>query len=66
MVGNAAHGRLLVFRLSPIPGGERQIEFPGSRFGILFKHFIEISQAEKQEAVLVVLLNLEVLSFHWG
>ena len=64
--GNAAHGGLLLLGLTPIPGGEGEIQLPGSQFGILVEHLIEVAQTEKQDAVLIALLDGVILPLHGG
>ena len=64
MEGNAAHGRLLFLWLRPIPGREGQIQFPRSKKRVLIEHFIEIAQTEKENAVLMLILDCPVLPLH--
>ena len=64
VIGDTAHGSLLLFGLVSVPGGQGQIQLSGSNLGILVEHFIEITQTEEQDAVLVSLLDLIVLSLH--
>ena len=66
MIGHAAHGGLLLLGLAPVPGGEGQIQFLGGGAGILVEHFVEVAQPEKENAVLVLLLELLVLALHGG
>ena len=66
MIGHAAHGGLFFSGLAPIPGGEGQIQLPGSQLGILVEHLVEVAQTEKQDAVLIVLLDGVVLPLHGG
>ena len=67
VVGDAAHGGALLRVLNgPVPGGQGQVQLPGSHLGVLIEHLIEIAQAEKQQAILIVLLDLVILSFHGG
>ena len=65
VVGDAAHGGALLRVLDgPVPGGQGQVQLPGGHLGVLIEHLIEIAQAEKQQAILIVLLALVILSFH--
>ena len=61
---HAAHGRPLF--QPAVPSGQGQIQFPGSDFRIVKKHFVEVSQPKKQQGPGVFLLELEVLFHHRG
>ena len=64
VVGHAAHGRLLLLGLAAVPAGQRQVQLPGCQLGILVEHFIEVTQAEKQNAVLIPGLHFLILPLH--
>ena len=66
VIGDAAHGRLLLLWLAPVTGGQGEIQFPSRQFGVVVKHFIEVAQAEHQNAVLVLILDLLILPPHGG
>ena len=66
VVGHAAHGRLLLGRPGPVPGGEGQVQLPGGGAGILVEHLVEIAQAEKQDAVRQFILDPVILLHHGG
>ena len=66
VVGHAAHGGLVLLVLAPVPGGQGQVQLFGHQLGILIEHLIEITQTEKQEAILVFLFHLQVLPHHRG
>ena len=65
VVGDAAHGCALLRILHvAVAGGQRQIQLPGGELGVVVEHLIKIAQAEKQQAVLVLLLDLQILPLH--
>ena len=64
MEGNAAHGGLLFLGLVPIPGGQSQVQLPGGHPGVFVEHFVEVTQTEEQDAVLVSLFDLIILALH--
>ena len=64
VIGHAAHGCLFFLGLVPIPGGQGQIQLPGCHFGILVEHFVEVTQPEEQNAVLIAFLDFVVLTLH--
>ena len=64
VVGNTAHRGLLFLGLVSVTGGKGQVQFPGGSLGIFVEHFIEVTQTEEQNAVLVALFDLEVLPTH--
>ena len=66
MVGHAAHRHLLLLGLAPVPGGEGQVQLLGRGEGVLVEHLVKIPQAEEQDGVLVLLLNLQILAHHGG
>ena len=66
MEGDAAHGGLLFLGLAPVPGGEGQVQLPGCQESVLIEHFIEIPQAEEENAVSVLLFHCPVLPLHGG
>ena len=59
---DAAHGR--PFLLPAVPAGENQLQFLRRRLGVVKKHLIKIAQAEEQNAVFMLLLDLQVLLHH--
>ena len=66
VIGNAAHGGLLLLGLVPVPGCEGQIQLPGSQPGVLVEHLVEVTQTEKQDTVLILFLDGVVLLAHGG
>ena len=69
VVGDAAHGDLLLRRLlvlAVVPAGEGQVQLPGGQAGIVGEHLVEIAQAEKQDGIRVVPLDLQILFHHGG
>ena len=66
VVGDAAHGRLFLLGLAPVTGGQGEVKFPGRQFGVLVKHLVKVAQAEHQDAVLVLVLDLLILPPHGG
>ena len=69
VVGDAAHGHPLLLGLgvlAVVPGGEGQIQLPGGQLGVVGEHLVEVAQAEEQDGVRVVLLDLQVLFHHGG
>ena len=66
VVGHAAHGGALVLRLGPVPGGEGQVQLPACEEGVVAEHLVEVPQAEKEDGVLVLFLDLVVLLHHGG
>ena len=67
VVGHAAHGRALLRVLDvPVPGRQRQVQLPRGELGVIVKHLIKIPQAEEEQAVGMLLLDLQILPFHGG
>ena len=64
VIRNAAHGSLLFLGLTAVTGGQSQIQLPGGHLRVLVEHFIEIAQTEKQDAVLIIVLDRAVLPPH--
>ena len=64
MIGNAAHGDRLTCGLSP--GGEGDVENPGSYAGVLVEQLVEIPHAIEQQTILVLGLDAHELLHHWG
>ena len=61
----AAHrGTLIRVFHTSVPGGERQFQLSGRDFRVLVEHLVEIPQPEKQQAVLMLGLDLVILFFH--
>ena len=63
VVGKAAHrdGVILV----PVPGGEGDLENPGTFGGVVEEELVKISHPEEEDGILVLLLRLQVLP-HYG
>ena len=67
VIGDAAHGRALFGILDiPVPGGERQVQFPGGGDGVVVEHLIEVAETEEEQTVTVLLLDLLILALHRG
>ena len=65
VVRHTAHGGALLRVLNiAVAGGERQIQLPGGGDGIIVEHLIEIAEAEEEQTVIVLLLDLLVLPLH--
>ncbi len=66
VVGDAAHGCALILRLAAVPAGQGQIQLLADQLCILVEHLVEVAQAEKEDGVLVLFLDFQVLPHHWG
>ena len=66
VVRNTAHGGLFFLGLAAITGGQGQIQFTGRDPRILVKHFVEVTQPEKQNTILIILFDGMVLPLHGG
>ena len=64
MERNSPHGSLFFLGLSAIAGRQGKIQFLGCNFRIVIEQFVKIAQPEKQQTVLMFLLDLIVLFFH--
>ena len=66
MERHAAHGDLVLrrFVFGVVAAGEREVQFAGGDARVLVEHFIEIAQAEKENAVGIPLLDGAVLLHH--
>ena len=62
VVGYAAHGGALL--QAAVPPGQGQLQLPGGLLRIVEEHFIKIAQAEKQQAILILRLQVQVLLHH--
>ena len=60
---HAAHGSPLF--LAALLAGQGQIQFPGSRDGVVIEHLIEIADAIKEDLILMLLFDIQIL-FHHG
>ena len=60
-----AHGNLLAVVLMAA-GGEGDTQHPGGELGVVKKHLVEVAHAIKQDGVLVLGLDLQVLLEHGG
>ena len=60
--GHAAHRRAL--RQTAVFSCQRQFQLPGDEDGVLKEHLVEVSQPEKEDRVLILLLDAEVLLHH--
>ncbi len=63
MERHAAHRRTLL--LPAVLAGEHQIQFPGSRLRVIEEHLIEVSDAEHEDGVPIVLLDIHILLHEW-
>ena len=68
VIGDPAHGDLLLeaLVLVLIPGGQGQVQLLGRLPGVVAEHLVKISQPEKQDGVLILFLNLQILLHHGG
>ena len=64
MIRNSAHRR--TFFKSAIPACERKLQSLRHLYSIVEEHFVKVSQSEKENAVLVLILHLQILPHHWG
>ena len=64
VVGYAAHGRLLSLRFAPVPCGEGEVQLLAGQLSVLVEHLIKIPQPEKEDGVLVLFFDLQVLPHH--
>ena len=65
VVGHAAHGgAFLGVGDAAVPGGQRQIQLPRGDLGVFVEHLIKIAEAEEEQTVPVLLLDLVVLPLH--
>ena len=60
---HAAHGRPLF--LAALLAGQGQVQFTGGRNGVVVEHLVKIADAVKEDLILVLLFDLQVL-FHHG
>ena len=58
VIRHAAHGRALLRRLVPVPGGQGEVEFGGGGLRVVVEHLVKVPQAEKEQAVGVLALDL--------
>ena len=61
--GHAAHGGTLL--LAALLAGKGQIQLPGSRDGVVVEHLIEIADAIKEDLILMLFFDIQIL-FHHG
>lgn len=68
VIGDPAHGDLLLeaLVLVLIPGGQGQVQLLGRLPGVVAEHLVKISQPEKQDGVLILFLDLQILLHHGG
>ncbi len=59
MVGDACQRS--THALSDRPGGKDNVQLAGSDLGILIEGFVKIPQAEKQDGVGIILLDIQIL-----
>ena len=62
MMGHAAHGRALL--KAAVAPGQRQLQLAGHESRVIEEHLIKVAQAEKEDAVLVLRLHLQILLHH--
>ena len=66
VIGHAAHGGALLRGLVPVPGGQGQVQLLGHQLGVLVEHLVKIPQAEKQNGIGVLGLDVQILLHHGG
>ena len=67
VIRHAAHGGALLRVLHvPVPGGQGQVQLPRGDDGVLVEHLVEVAEAEEEQAVPVLFLDLLVLALHRG
>ena len=66
VVGHAAHGDLLLRRLvlGLVAAGQRQVQLPGRRAGIVAEHFVKITQSEKEDRAGILFFDFQILAHH--
>ena len=64
MIGNAAHRRLILRRLAAVAGRQRQVKLARGELSILVEHLVEVAQAEKEDRILILFLDLQILLHH--
>ena len=64
MVGDAAHRRLILRRLAAVAGRQREVQLARGELGVLVEHLIEVAQAEKEDRILILFLDLQILLHH--
>ena len=64
VVGHAAHGGALLLGLGAVPGGEGKVQLLGGKLRVLVEHLVEVPQAEEQDGVFILFLDLQVLPHH--
>ena len=63
MKRHAAHGSAL--RQTAVFSRQRQFQFPGDEDGVLKEHLVKVAQPEKEDCVLVLFLDAQILLHHW-
>ena len=68
VVWDAAHGHLLLegLRLVLVAGGQHQIQLARSGLCVVAEHLVEIPQAEKEDRLLILFLDFQILAHHGG
>ena len=65
VVGHTAHrGAFLRIFHVPVSRGQGDVQITGGCIGIVVKQLVEVTEAEKKETVLILILDFQVLSFH--
>ncbi len=66
VVGDAAHRHLLVegLGLVLVPRGQRQVQLAGGGAGVGAEHLVKVAQAEEQDRVGILFLDLHILPHH--
>ena len=64
MVGDTAHRRLILRRLAAVARREREIQLARGELCVLVEHLVEVAQAEKEDRILILFLDLQILLHH--
>ena len=66
VMGHACHGdAAVIFAGADRTAGQRQVQRPGGHFRVFVKGFVEIAQAEEQDTIGIVGLDVQVLLAQW-
>ena len=64
MVRDAAHRRLLLGGFAAVARGENEIQLARGELRVLVEHLVEVAEAEKEDGILILLLDLKILAHH--
>ena len=61
---DAAHRRLLLGGLAAVARGENEIQLARGELCVLVEHLVEVAETEKEDGILILLLDLKILAHH--